>query len=106
MKSLSTSDVVEKLAESSGTDISIRRLLRASMKEFGGPEGFARLLALEVEALPAGSPSRVRILTAIITAIGLHGTTDDEETEDIESMEAELRTIMANDGAEREHDDA
>lgn len=62
------------------------------MKELGGPAGLAREIKLDLDSLPPGAASRVRLLTAILSGLGKQ---DPDEgavppDEDIERMAREF----------------
>jgi hypothetical protein len=97
---MKTADIMEEVAEAGGSDINIHRTLKAIIKEFGGPEQFAKEVVSDFRALEAGHAARVRISTALLTSLGTYGSDDDGDGDDIESVTAELKAIVEMSGKE------
>jgi hypothetical protein len=101
---MNTADILDEVAEAGGSDISIQRTLKAIMKEFGGPEQFAKEVVSDFKALEAGHTARVRISTALLTSLGTYGSEDDGDGEDIESVTAELKALVETSDKEDQDD--
>ncbi len=77
--------------------ISIRQVLSAIMRELGGPEGFAKIVADDFVAADPGSPQRVQLDGKIIQALQNFGVEDSPESASEDELLAQVRSIVNDD---------
>ena len=71
--------------------VSFSEFMNAVVYELGGAGKFARELVHEYNQLPEGSPSKVRVLTLLVTLWAKHGA--EEVPDDLESLKAEAARL-------------
>lgn len=86
--------VIAAFGDDDQSPADIRRILRAVMTAFGGPETFGREIVADYKMLEAGHPSRVRIASDLLRAIGTYGDQEASDDEDVEVLKARAKQLM------------
>ncbi len=73
--------------------LDVREVLQSFMVGMGGPEAVGRELKRDIEALQPGDSNRIRLLTAILSALGTYGG-DAEEPEDLDELKAQYARLQ------------
>lgn len=88
-------NVLDGLVSPNATALSIRSLLRAISREFGGPKGVAESLHQDYTQAPRGGVTRGKIITLILSAIQKYGDKgDDDEPDDVENLQSHLLAVL------------
>lgn len=87
-------DVLAAFGDDDQSPADIRRILRAVMTAFGGPEKFGREIVADYKMLEAGHPSRVRIASDLLRAIGTYGDQEASDDEDVDVLKARAKQLM------------
>lgn len=75
----------------------VQEFLDAAMEQFGGPVGLARNLFADYLGNDAGSPARVRIITALVSLLERFGTASDIDMNDLEALEETYAQLESQD---------
>lgn len=93
---MKTIDALESLM-TPGMDIRAKTVWGSIMRELGGADGLAREVKLDLEACEEGSANRIRLLVAVLSGIQKLDTDIDDENKDIDTLKAELRSMLEDD---------
>lgn len=105
-------DILAALADDDGTLISIRLVMKAMMREFGGPECFGAMVADDYMHTDKGSPQRVQLGGKILQALQNFGGDDVPQSASEEDVQALIADVikdmqaareMAGEGAANDH---
>lgn len=102
--SLPTTEALEALLRSHSL-LDVREVLRAVMQGVGGPSGFGKIIADDLKDKGLNESNRIRLETAVLTALGNFGVEEVDTGDDLEQRKAVAAELLRRALDDQDSDD-